>query len=121
MNKRRLLKLARLLDRVPPWKFNMGEWGVASGPVTFEPRCASQACALGWATVIPEFGLELVAPDGCRLAKVRCIDNHRIHGIDAARRVFGVNYTQASRLFINGWGASPKAKAAEIRAMVAHG
>lgn len=54
----RLLRLADFLDTVPPEQFDYNIWfnGTALG------ECGTTACALGWATAIPEFqalGLEL--------------------------------------------------------------
>lgn len=50
---RRLWKLARFLDDLPPEKFDLGQWAKfdrAGGPV-----CPTAACACGWAGTFPEF------------------------------------------------------------------
>lgn len=44
MNKKRLLTLAKHLDKVAPKKFNLNEW-----------KCGTVACAVGHACTIPEF------------------------------------------------------------------
>ena len=46
----RLLKLADLLDTVPPQQFDMGKWSDST-----EFTCNTVACAGGWACSIPEF------------------------------------------------------------------
>jgi len=53
MNKRRLLKLAEFLEKLPRKRFNYrrwvgGDWGGAK-----DLSCGTNACALGWATTIP--------------------------------------------------------------------
>lgn len=50
MNTQRLLKLADLLDTIPPKQFDMGLW--SNSP---EFNCNTVACAAGWACSIPEF------------------------------------------------------------------
>lgn len=122
MNRRRLLLLADLLDRVPPDKFNMSTWASSHLPVMRRrPRCASAACALGWATTIPEFGLELVANVGSCTGTVRCIDNHSASELYAACRTFGINYRTADKLFMEGFAMTPKGKARQIRRLVCTG
>ena len=61
MNTQRLLKLADLLDTVPPEQFYIGLW--SNSP---EFNCNTVACAAGWACSIPEFaeaGLHLQYAD----------------------------------------------------------
>lgn len=59
MNIERLTKLAELLDTVPPERFNMDYWGLASAYSNLKElnvaECGTSACALGWACSIPEF------------------------------------------------------------------
>ncbi|SRR5258706_964630 len=117
MKKARLLKLARFVERVPPQKFDMNFWARAKGPVTRLPRCATKACALGWATAIPEFkraGLELIAecPGG---------DHAEVHfdgstGRSAAMKFFDLDYDESEIFF--GGANNPKEKAQEIRDVV---
>lgn len=51
--KRRLLKLADFLEKLPPRKFAMRTWATAAKEG--RPSCGTAACALGWATAIPAF------------------------------------------------------------------
>lgn len=118
MNKENLLKLADLLDRVPPKKFDMYSYGTASGPVE-RARCATACCALGWATAIPEFGLELRASRGRYEADV--YDKAKDEFYDGAGGVLGLTQRQADTLFRAGWDMTPKEKAARIREMVETG
>lgn len=69
MNKERLLKLADLLDTVPPEGWTFSTWARAdnwSEPPIIGHR-GTVACAAGWATTIPEFaaaGLTHRTPSG---------------------------------------------------------
>jgi hypothetical protein len=119
MNKILLLKLARLLDRVPEEKFSMNDWAVSAQPVRKEPRCATAACALGWATTIPECKLELVASCfGSYGATVRRTDQHELEDTNAAILTFGITAAIAERLFMTGMLMTARQKAAEIRRVV---
>lgn len=120
MNKRRLLKLAALLDVVPADKFYMGSWAITSAPIGKEPTCATKACALGWATTIPEFkklGLRLVADPGDMGGYVLL---GKSTGSDAAAELFDISYWHCVDLFESGCDDAP-GKAREIRALVAAG
>lgn len=122
MNKARLLKLAAHLDRVPPEKFDMNFFGEASRAARHrnEVRCATKACALGWATSIPEFakaGLELRAYPESTGADVYYKGESNF---DAAEIFFGLDSIDASRLFSRG-SNDPILKAAEIRGFVRDG
>jgi hypothetical protein len=70
MDSERLLKLADFLETVDPDRFYYGNWvGTRRFPWMGDPdmTCGTTACALGWATQIPEFraaGLELVKLEG---------------------------------------------------------
>lgn len=62
MNKELLLKLADVLDKVPGHMWDFSTWVDGPGDLA-DPACGTTACALGWATVMPEFrdlGLRLV-------------------------------------------------------------
>lgn len=66
---RRLLKLADFLDTLSEDRFDFGTWvGCGWEPGEDLVSCGTTACALGWATAIPEFqklGLRMKrAPDG---------------------------------------------------------
>lgn len=119
MNKTRLLKLAALLETIPTRKFDMGTWGdFGATPTGTEPRCATRACALGWATAIPEFnrkGLKLVArPGDYMMAKVVY---KGVEGTEAGQKFFGLTAGQAEYLFHDG-SYTAKRKAHEIRELV---
>ena len=120
MKKGRLLKLAALLERVPARKFDMDVWGESKKPAYSEPQCATKACALGWATAIPEFhraGLHLVAAcHGCTSAEVLYRDN----GLNPGAEFFGLSEDEEHFLFYAG-AETPKAKAREIREFVRTG
>jgi len=59
MNKRRLMTLAKYLEKVPPKRFDMNRWvdgefcGLDEEPAHDE--CGTTACAVGWAATIPSF------------------------------------------------------------------
>ncbi len=55
MHADRLLKLAEVLDNVPVEKFDFGSWGKFNSKGNFDLSCGSTACAIGWASTIPEF------------------------------------------------------------------
>lgn len=117
MKKKLLLKLAALLDVVPDDKFDMHWWGFGDARMGTEPLCSSSACALGWATIIPECkraGLQLVAAPGDAYAHIRLGDEINSN---AAATLFGITYGQAIDLFESG-RSTPKLKAAQIRRMV---
>ncbi|MDQ2987414.1 MAG: hypothetical protein M3R13_11985 [Armatimonadota bacterium] len=118
MKKRRLLKLAAFLDTVPIEKFDMCLWAVSRRSASKTPQCATRACALGWATAIPEFnraGLRLMvdAFDSTE-GVVYFGDLNRFY---AAEAFFDIDSDDAGRLFAEG-SNDPKEKAKEIRALV---
>ena len=51
----RLLKLADFLDTVPPERFDYARWVGESWQGDPDLSCGTTACALGWASTIPEF------------------------------------------------------------------
>jgi hypothetical protein len=65
MNKERLLKLADFLDALPPERFNYGSWVGDDWKGMQDLSCGTTACALGWATTIPE----IVGPTGLCLRR----------------------------------------------------
>ncbi len=50
---RRLLKLAELLESLPPERFNYGHWVGENYKGRANLSCGTTACALGWATTMP--------------------------------------------------------------------
>jgi len=116
MNKKRMLKWAAFLRTVPEEKFDMRWWGMSDSPV-IRLVCASRACALGWATAIPEFarsGLELRAHRGDRYANVFF---RKAWNLYAAMKFFGLTEAQAYSLVVDG-PQIPKRMADKIEAMV---
>lgn len=52
---RRLLVLAEFLEKLPPERFNFSTWVGDDWKGAADLSCGTVACALGWATAIPEF------------------------------------------------------------------
>jgi hypothetical protein len=111
MNKRRLLKLADFLEtKVPPTRFNFNRWVGYDWKGADDISCGTSACALGWATQMPEFrklGLRLVLTEenigGVQLSKGRGGRRPRAAGplsMRAAMRLFGLTNKQAEYLFV---------------------
>jgi hypothetical protein len=113
---RRLLKLADFLEtQVPEDKFNFHEWVDYDWQGKPDLSCGTSACALGWATTIPEFrklGLRLVRSRVTN-AYVNFKSNHPLffddHAVDphgtsfyAAQRLFGLTNEEAEVLFSPG-------------------
>lgn len=119
---RRLLKLAQFLKTVPAERFNMGVWVGDDWKGDPDLSCGTSACALGWATVIPEFrrlGLRLVKPRGFWGGTVR-LGRRRLDALRVAGEVFAIDIDGASQLFGGGGGQTPKTKAREIEQFVEH-
>jgi hypothetical protein len=109
---RRLLKLASLLWKLPKRRFHYGDWVGSRWAGKPDLSCGTTACALGWATTIPEFaemGLHL-RRDGIGFVQFR---NHEIRekyldnrintwatSLTAAQIAFGLSLNQARFLFI---------------------
>lgn len=55
VHRERLLKLATFLDELPPSRFDLSTWFGEGSDGRPDLTCNSTACALGWATAIPEF------------------------------------------------------------------
>lgn len=129
---KRLLKLADKLKTVPDANFNMGQWfgddTTSLGATLPDPiMCGTAACALGWATTIPEFhraGLGLFRSYG---SFVPCLfsmkgDGYPVvaRGLEAGQVFFGLTYEQANDLFgiEKDVGKTAKEMAAKIRRLV---
>lgn len=94
MNKthaRRLLKLADLLDTIPAERFYLGTWCGPDWAGAPDLSCGTTACALGWATTIPEFrklGVRMKREGinvGPGFAQARCPNPAGV-----AKRLFGI-------------------------------
>lgn len=118
MNKERLIKLAEHLEtKVPANRFDMGRWGMLALGATSLVECDSAACALGWATTVPEFRKE-----GLKLASGMVFLGN-LTGYEAASALFGITESQASALFhgLNREHEEPKDVAERIRTFVETG
>lgn len=113
--KKKLLKLADLLDRVPEDQFDMATWAMRydSGA-----ECASVACALGWATTIfPDLVLvRSTRFDGMVVHTPTITDGER-----AAMNEFGMTFSDAWRMFCTEFGRGPREVAEDLRSYVRTG
>lgn len=94
----RLLKLAALLERLPPERFNYSHWVGDDWKGKKDLSCGTTACALGWATTIPELrklGLHL-RKDSEGYADVVC---GRMENKFAGMKVFGLTFEESEALF----------------------
>lgn len=107
VHRRRLLRLAKFLRRLAPRRFNFAQWiDRNSWKGKADLSCGTSACAVGWATTIPQFrrlGLRFRVRDtiwGSRGDLVLIRNKHVIENSVAAivRRVFGPEAVR-SRLF----------------------
>lgn len=124
MNKRRLLKLADLLEADAKnkngIKFDMGLWGQV-GDLKKPLSCGTTACAMGLAALSGEFkraGLSY------KLAGRQLLIRFKGRGdsVQAAARLFDISHKDAEYLFIwsGGTGAQGERRAAErVRSFVA--
>lgn len=109
--KRRLLKLADLLDSLDESKFDFATWGdvdegeVGTDALKNATLCGTKACALGWApslTFAKKAGYSLIIKQNSRGYKYgdfvkngRPVDPYMV-----AKELFGVNRTQFYKLFV---------------------
>ena len=105
--KRRLLKLADLLQKLPRKRFDYGRWVGDDWKGKTDLACGTTACAFGWATTIPALrkaGLRLVeSTNGPRLFTVSIkggsTSEHEAPKL-AAREIFGLENDEFEYLFI---------------------
>jgi hypothetical protein len=117
--KRRLLKLAAFLEKLPPNRFNFATWVGCHWNGAADLSCGTTACALGWATTIPEFQRL-----GLRMRKVRglppfpCIKRSNYYGINAAHhaanKLFDLEMHESQSLFVPGYGLNSDATAKQV-------
>lgn len=101
--RRRLLKLADFLDALPPERFDFGVWAGDDWKGAPDLSCGTTACALGWATTIPEFarlGLRLVKGRGRAHYVTIGRDHKEDASYSAAYKVFGVTTEEFEYLFL---------------------
>lgn len=103
---RRLLLLARKLDRVPKRRFNFRFWVGDDWGGAKDLSCGTSACALGWATTLPSLqrlGLSLIRKsDTNTYGDVVLLrpGKRRLDANGAAKAVFGLDKNGFERLFI---------------------
>lgn len=131
---RRLRELADLLDSLPPERFSYASWVGRSWEGDPDLSCGTTACALGWATTMPELrraGLSLGWTWSAGAQPVlRWATTNTLTGLDAAMAVFGLADREAWWLFMPGGGyageyapdaeASAQEVAAHIRYFLDH-
>ena len=136
-----LLKLADLLDALPPERFDYAHWIGSDWQGDPDIHCGAAACALGWACTMPELRsvIELRMPGRePRAAHVALVGSPEQPGrmpppwrlsFESAVVAFDITYSQAETLFAPGDGeghegeappedAGPQAVATHIRECV---
>lgn len=124
VGQRRLLKLAAFLEKLPRKRFYYGSWVGEDWKGKADLSCGTTACALGWATTIPEFrklGLRLrplalaeePAQGVVSLASQKASEVDRDDDpILAALKVFGLSEDETDYLFqprrMLGWSMLPE-------------
>jgi hypothetical protein len=127
MNKRRLLKLAALLEADAKnkngIKFDMCDWGTVKNPDA-TMSCGTSACAMGLAALSGVFkraGLR----GGVKSGAIHFYwHDYPVGGLYAAQKLFDIDRLTAMELFLPGDGriygaAAERAKAKQIRKLVA--
>ena len=123
---RRLLKLAAFLEtKVPRKQFDMKDRLSTKPEDLKDPQCKTAACAMGWATTIPEFkklGLKFTEQKN----QYEETEYHVTFGKDAdygmksAEQLFGISDDEAWQLFNSqGYAETPKQVAKRLRRFVA--
>ncbi len=103
-SRRRLLVLADFLDALPPRRFDYSSWVGMDWKGLPDLSCGTTACALGWATAIPEFqalGLRLVKTDLSHSFSRVMLGDYNTNS-SAAAIVFGITSDEADYLFLPG-------------------
>ena len=119
VSNRRLLKLAAFLEKLPRKRFEYSYWVGTDWKGKTDLSCGTTACALGWATTIPEFRVA-----GLKLTQRGDPINYRAGatGFSAAQGIFGISWDQAHSLFMPSTEAehkaTPKYVARKIRRFV---
>ncbi len=130
---RRLLKLADFLQTLPRQKFDYTSWIGDNWNGESLMTCGTTACALGWATAMPEFrrvGLQMekIHDDydpRSFYGQVCLKDNPGCGEEEAGMQVFGLTSDEFNFVFVpvnlenrNENGATPKQVASKIRKFV---
>jgi hypothetical protein len=108
--KRRLLKLANLLDTLPEERFCYEQWVGSDWEGKSNLSCGTTACAFGWATTIHSFrklGLRLMRkPDGGFIVAMKddvindSCGSYRNYTVPAANKIFDLTPNEADWLFL---------------------
>lgn len=113
----RLLRLAAFLDDVPPHRFDYSRWVGTDWKGKEDLSCGTTACALGWATTMPEFrrlGLRLGLDMGTGVVHLKTQrPNFWSSPIYASEKVFGLTYKEHGYLFGAAEGPSGERSLAE--------
>lgn len=113
ISRNRLLKLADFLDKLPRERFDYGSWVGSDWKGKPDLSCGTTACALGWATTMPEFrrlGLRLTKgrpdPSNDVFDANMCVTLKQSHAratldgsFKAASKVFGLSEEESEYLF----------------------
>lgn len=123
---RRLLKLADFLKKLPVKRFDYTSWVGVDWEGAPDLSCGTTACALGWATTIPEFrrlGLRLKrkSPWGGFPALVASRGGPTSQAARAVEKIFGLDQSAFRFLFMPApfeRRATPREVAKKIRQFV---
>jgi hypothetical protein len=103
----RLLSLADFLDNLPPERFDLKVWVGKTWRGDADISCGTTACALGWASAVPEFQkLGLVLTDAGHGGPIhpRIRDDEQVSFWDAVLNatnfIFGLNEDETNMLFV---------------------
>lgn len=131
MNKKRLLKLADFLDKLPRKKFDFGEVVFGPDKPNKELSCRSVACAVGWCPIVfPKIARYKRRKPQSSYLYVGLVGKRTKYFSDTPRLLFDITHDEARGLFIPGWQdeiglpylqdrATPKQVATNIRRFVA--
>lgn len=95
----RLLKLADFLETLPRKRFDYDTWVGNDWKGAPDLSCGTTACALGWATTMPELRAEGLHLSGTPTYGWVTHEPTGATGEDAAMEVFGLDYDEAVYLF----------------------
>lgn len=102
---RRLLVLADFLEKLPPKRFDMGNWVGHDWQGAADLSCGTTACMLGWATTIHQFrrlGLRLRRGAGTNGGYITLTNTTRradSSAVEVSNEIFALDYSEHARLF----------------------
>jgi hypothetical protein len=100
---RRLKVLAAYLRTVPESQFDLGSWVGEDWKGKPDLSCGTTACAVGWATTIPEFqqlGLRLYRSDPEYDMNEASPEFEGLHSFTAVSCFFGIDVDKVNYLFM---------------------